>query len=281
MVDDSERWQLAGSAPEVYERELVPALFAVFAPLVVDAARLQPGDRVLDVACGTGVVARAAADVVGATGFVTGVDLNAGMLERARAGKPTPGHAEIEWREGDAVALPFDRHTFDAVVCQAGLQYVSDRQRAIDEMHRVLAPGGRVVVLVWRSITHSPAWVALADALGRQVSVEAAAVMHAPFVFGDATDELEQLLTTAGFDAVSIEAHSQTVRFASPAAFVQHQVSASPLAQHVAGVDDAARAALINDVVSATRLLVDEQGLAFPVSAHIATGRVSAATGRT
>lgn len=276
MADEPERWQLSGKAPEVYERELVPAIFEVFAPLVVAAAELLPGERVLDVACGTGVVARACAEVVGETGFVAGVDLNPGMLERARAGRPVAGHAAIEWRQEDAVALPFAQHAFDAVVCQAGLQYISDRHQATSEMRRVLAPGGRVVVLVWRSIVHSPGWSALADALGRHVSAEAAAIMHAPFVFGDSTDELRQLLTGAGFGPVSIEAHTRTVRFSSPAAFVKHQVSASPLALHVASVDDTARAALIDDVTSATHSLVDEHGLAFPVHAHIASARLSA-----
>jgi ubiquinone/menaquinone biosynthesis C-methylase UbiE len=96
-----EQWQLAGSAPEVYERYLVPALFGPWAPVLIDAAALRPGDRVLDLACGTGVVARQAKSQVGATGAVTGVDLNPGMLAIARSVEPS-----VDWHEGNAGALP-------------------------------------------------------------------------------------------------------------------------------------------------------------------------------
>ena len=192
-MSQSERWQLGGNAPEVYETELVPAIFAPWAPLVVAKAALRHGERVLDVACGTGVVARLAAEQVGAGGHAVGVDLNPGMLARARA-SPMPEGTAVEWREGDAGALPFGTASFDAVFCQLGLQYFPDRQQAAREMYRVLKPGGRLVVLVWRALAHSPGFAALAAALERHVSPAAAAVMRAPFVFGDTTDELRGLL---------------------------------------------------------------------------------------
>jgi ubiquinone/menaquinone biosynthesis C-methylase UbiE len=177
-MSQSERWHLGGSAPEVYEAELVPAIFAPWAPLLVAKAALGQGERVLDVACGTGVVTRLAAAQVGIAGHVVGLDLNPGMLARARASSVREG-ASVEWREGDAGALPFDAATFDAAFCQLGLQYFPDRQRAAREMHRVLKPGGRLVVLVWRGLAHSPGFQALAAALERHVSPEAAAVMRA------------------------------------------------------------------------------------------------------
>src|SRR5919109_4471287 len=125
-MSQSERWQLGGNAPEVYETELVPAIFGPWAPLLVAKAALHEGERVLDVACGTGVVARMAAPHVGTGGHVVGVDLNPGMLARARASSPPEG-AAVEWREGDAGALPFSAASFDAVFCQLGLQYFPDR----------------------------------------------------------------------------------------------------------------------------------------------------------
>jgi ubiquinone/menaquinone biosynthesis C-methylase UbiE len=131
-----EQWQLAGSAPDVYERYLVPAIFGVWAPVLIDAAALRPGDRVLDLACGTGVVARQAKPHVGPTGAVTGVDLNPGMLAIARSVEPS-----IDWQEGNAGALPFTDGSFDVVFCQLGMQYFPDRSAAIGEMHRV--PVGR------------------------------------------------------------------------------------------------------------------------------------------
>jgi ubiquinone/menaquinone biosynthesis C-methylase UbiE len=266
-MSQSERWHLGGNAPEVYERELVPAIFEPWASLLVAKAALREGERVLDVACGTGVVTRLAAAQVGTEGHVVGLDLNPGML--ARASSP-PESAGVEWREGDAGALPFDVTSFDALFCQLGFQYFSNRQQAAREMYRVLKPSGRLVVLVWRAIAHSPGFAAVAAALERHVSPAAAAVMRAPFVFGDTTEELRGLLVQAGFRTVRISADVRMVRFASPAALVRHQVAASPIAPHVAEVDDAARDALIREVTAAMQSYVNDDGLAFPIEGHIA-----------
>ena len=267
-MSQSERWQLSASAPEVYEAELVPAIFASWAPLLVAKAALREGERVLDVACGTGVVTRLAAAQVGPGGQVVGLDLNPEMLARARA-SAVPEGAAVEWREGDAGALPFSAATFDAVFCQLGLQYFPDRQQAAREMYRVLKPAGRLVVLVWRALAHSPGFQALAAALERHVSPAAGAVMRAPFVFGDTTDELRGLLVQAGFRAVRVGADVRMVRFASPAALVRHQVAGSPLAPHVAAANDTVRDALIQEVTAEMASYVNDEGLAFPIEGHI------------
>jgi ubiquinone/menaquinone biosynthesis C-methylase UbiE len=268
-MSQQERWQLGGNAPEVYERYLVPALFGPWAPVVMEQAALQPGERVLDVACGTGVVARLAASHVGAAGQVTGVDLNPGMLAVARTLAPPQG-ARVDWREGNAAALPFSPATFHVVFCQLGLQYFPDRPQALREMYRVLMPRGRLLLLVWRAIAHSPGFGALAEALERHVSPAAGAVMRAPFVFGDATEELRTLVTEAGFRTVRIRSDVRMVRFASPEALVQYQVAGSPLASHVAQVDDAAREALIREVTAAMQSYLNDEGVAFPIEGHIA-----------
>jgi ubiquinone/menaquinone biosynthesis C-methylase UbiE len=155
-MSEQERWQLRGKAPEVYERHLVPAIFGSWAPLLIEQAALRPGQRVLDVACGTGVVARLAAPEVGPTGQLVGLDLNRGMLEVARSlpppmGAPVDwreGDAGALWREGDAGALPFANAFFDIVFCQLGLQYFPDPRQAVREMHRVLKSSGHHVALV-------------------------------------------------------------------------------------------------------------------------------------
>ena len=268
-MSQTERWQLGGNAPEVYETQLVPAIFGPWAPLLVAQAALRPGERVLDVACGTGVSTRLLAPQVGPTGHVVGLDLNPGMLARARAAPPPEG-AAVDWREGDAGALPFEASTFDAVCCQLGFQYFPDRAQAAREMHRVLKPTGRLVTLVWRGLAHSPGFAALATALERNVSPTAAAVMRAPFVFGDSTDALRGLLTQAGFRTVSVGADVCMVRFASPQAFVRHQVAGSPLATHVAAVSDDVREMLIREVTAAMQAHVNDDGLAFPIEGHIA-----------
>jgi SAM-dependent methyltransferase len=199
---------------------------------------------------------------------VVGLDLNPGMLARARAASAPEG-AAVEWREGDAGALPFSAATFDAVFCQLGLQYFPDRQQAAREMYRVVKPGGRLVVLVWRALAHSPGFQALAAALERHVSPAAGAVMRGPFVFGDSTDELRGLLVQAGFRSVRVGAAVRMVRFASPAALVRHQVAGSPLAPHVAAVDDAVRDTLLQEVTAEMASYVNDEGLAFPIEGPI------------
>jgi ubiquinone/menaquinone biosynthesis C-methylase UbiE len=271
-MSQQERWQLGCNAPEVYERHMVPAIFGPWAPLLVAQAALHTGERVLDVACGTGVLTRLAATQVGITGNVVGLDLNPGMLAVART-LPLPQGAAIDWREGDAGALPFVAATFDVVFCQLGLQYFPDRRQAVREMYRVLSPNGRLVALVWRSIVHSPGFAALAAALDRHVSPTAGAVMRAPFVFGDRPEELRRLLTDAGFHDVMVRSDVRMVRFASPEALVQYQVAGSPLAGHVAQADDAVREALIRDVTAAMEDYLNDEGVAFPIEGHIAVGR--------
>jgi len=271
-MSQQERWQLGGSAPEVYERHMVPAIFGLWSPLLVAQAALHTGERVLDVACGTGAVTRLAATQVGITGHVVGLDLNPGMLTVARA-LPPPQGAVVDWRDGDAGALPFAVATFDVVFCQLGLQYFPDRRQAVREMYRVLGPNGRLVVLVWRALAHSPGFAALAAALDRHVSPTAADVMRAPFVFGDRLEELRTLLSDAGFRDVMIRSDVRMVRFASPETLVQYQVAGSPLAGHVAQADDAAREALIRDVTVAMQDYLNDEGVAFPIEGHIAVGK--------
>jgi ubiquinone/menaquinone biosynthesis C-methylase UbiE len=159
-----QQWQVAGNAALAYEAHLVPAIFAAWAPRLLGSATPATGERVLDVACGTGVVARLAAERVGPRGRVAGLDLNPGMLAVA-ASRPVTG-APTGWVQASAGRMPFPDHSFQVVCCQAGLQFFPDRPAALAEMARVLAPGGRLAALVWRSIDHSPGFAALAGPVG-------------------------------------------------------------------------------------------------------------------
>jgi ubiquinone/menaquinone biosynthesis C-methylase UbiE len=143
-MTEPEGWQVSGDAAEVYEKCFVPAIFGQWAPQMVDAARVASGDRVLDVGCGTGVLARTAADRVAADSQVTGLDRNAGMLAVARRLRP-----QIDWRQGDATALPFADASYDVVMSQFALMYFPDRTAALKEMVRVLRLGGRLAIAVW------------------------------------------------------------------------------------------------------------------------------------
>jgi SAM-dependent methyltransferase len=270
MVDQREQWRLAGTAADAYQAHLVPAIFGPWAPVVVGAARLRPGGRVLDVACGTGAVAREAARCLGVRGAVVGLDNNPAMLAVARSVPVSPG-PPVEWREADAMSMPFADASFDVVLCQLGLQYFPDRRAALREMYRVLVPGGRVVLLVWQSIEHSPGFAVLAEALERHVGTPAATIMRAPFVFGD-PEEVRAAVAGVGYQDVSVRGAIGTVRFQSAKHFVQYQVAGSPLAAPVSEATDDARDALTRDVNAAMQPYESDEGLAFPIAAHLATG---------
>jgi ubiquinone/menaquinone biosynthesis C-methylase UbiE len=170
----------ARSPAEVYDEMFVPALFQQWGPIVADAARIGPGESVLDVACGTGVLACAALDRVGSQGAVAGLDPNPDMLTVARR-KST----RIEWREGRAESLPFPDESFDAVVSQFGLMFFDDRPAALRDMMRVLRPNGRMAVAVCDALEHSPGYAALANLLQRLFGARIADAFRAPFVLGD------------------------------------------------------------------------------------------------
>ena len=269
------QWQVAGSAPEVYERELVPAVFGVWAPILVELAQPRPSERVLDVACGTGVVARIAATRVGPSGTVVGIDLNPGMLSVARSvvSPDSRSGGQLQWQEASADKLPFPDGSFNVVYCQLGLQFFADRPAALREMRRVLGTEGRLALMVWRGIHESPGFAVLADALQRHVGQAAAAIMRAPFGLSNA-DELETLVRAAGFQNVAIQQRSETVRFPSVERFVLSYVAGSPLAGPVSQADDAARAGLITDVRNALGKFTSNDELAFPIAAHLLSARV-------
>jgi SAM-dependent methyltransferase len=261
-----ERWQMTGSGPEAYERHLVPAIFAPWAAVLVDLARLQPGERALDAACGTGVVARAAAARVGATGGVTAVDLNPGMLEVARTVSGEAGRS-IAWREGKLEALPFADRAFDVVLCQQGLQFCPDKAAAVSELRRVLRDGGRLALSVWRDIRHFPYMLAITGALADHVGAEAGQRMSAPCSFGSA-DALRDVMKQGGFRDVQIRIDVLPIRVASLEAFLPAQFVATPLAADVAALDEPARVAFFDDIRRRLLPYMDDAGLAVPFEAH-------------
>jgi ubiquinone/menaquinone biosynthesis C-methylase UbiE len=269
------QWQVAGTAPEVYERELVPAVFGVWAPILVELAHPRLGERVVDVACGTGIVARIAAGRVGPTGAVVGVDLNPGMLGVARSTVSTDSWsgAPLQWQEASADKLPFPDKSFDIAYCQLGLQFFADRAAALREMHRVLFFEGRLVLMVWRGIRESPGFDALAKSLEQHVGPAAAAIMRAPFGLSNA-DELAALVRAAGFLDVAIQQRIGAVRFPSVERFVLSYVAGSPLAGPVSQANDAARGALITDVRNALEKYMSNTELAFPIAAHLLSAKV-------
>ncbi len=254
-------------AAVAYEETLVPALFHRWAEVVADHAGLTPGQRVLDVACGTGILARAAASRVGSTGTVVGLDVNPGMLEVARQQAPW-----IHWEEGRAESLPFAPASFDAVLSQFGLMFFQDRQRALADMRRVLAPGGSLAVAVLGSLDEIPAYAFLASVVHSLMGHDVADLLRAPFALGD-PPMLEHLFTEAGIASPVVHTHSGTAEFPSVRDMVLADVrSWFPLAGvHLkeAIVDD-----LVTDAEMALERYVEPEGrVQFDVTVHVVTAR--------
>ena len=251
-----------------YERLHVNALFRQWADPVLAAAGVTTGNSVLDVACGTGVVARAAHTRVGAGGSVTGLDLGRGMLAVAESIEP-----EVSWVEGDAGQLPFDGDSFDAVVSQFGLMFFPDPVLAIREMLRCVRPGGAVAVAVWDALERSEAYPISVDLLHRRAGAGAADALRAPFVMGD-IGELRGLFEEAGATAISSSTQHGTATFPSVRSMVEADLRGWLPVMGVV-LDEALIQSLLSEADEALSEYVASDGtMVFDAPAHIVVAQV-------
>ena len=260
---DTEVWQVSTEAAEVYEASFVPAIFAAWAPRIAAAAEIGPGDKVLDVACGTGIAARTALALTEPGGSVTGLDIHEGLL--AVAGRVAP---QVTWQPGDAGALPFMDRSFTAVISQFGMMFFPDRVQALREMWRVLSPGGRLAVAVLAGLDEAPSYQTLVGITTEQVGAAEAAVFAAPFVMGDPT-ALEQAAAEASIANAAIALHRGEVRFPSVLEFIRVEVKGSPLAE---SLDQAAMDRLSQTCETALAGYVQPSGeIVMPIAADFLT----------
>jgi SAM-dependent methyltransferase len=225
-TENPESFQIPIEAAEAYEADFVPAFFAQWAPILCDAARVSVGQRVLDVACGTGIVARTAADLVAPT-VPVGVDLNEAMLSVARRVRP-----DLDWRQGDVADLPLPDGTFDVVLCQMALMFFPDRAGALSEMARVAAPGGTVAVAVPAGIDVQRAYGPFVDMAVGHAGPAARSLLSTYFACGDPAD-LAGWFDGAGLRVTSTTTHGGTARFPSVDALVATEVESTPLGERI------------------------------------------------
>ena len=251
----------AKQAAENYQRYLVPAIAAPVAARLVDAADPRPGERVLDVACGTGVVARLAAERVGEEGAVVGLDPSPGMIAVARE-TAEAGPAPVTWREAPAEAIPLEDESVDVVLCGMGLQFFQDRRAGLREMRRVLVPGGRLLANVPGPTP--PPLEAMAGALARHVGPESAGFVEAVFSLHD-EDEIRELAADAGFERVNVRVSEASLDLPAPREFLRQYARSTPLMPQMSALDDGEQEALESDFEEACEPFVRDGRLRGPV----------------
>ena len=264
MTSSVETFQLSVEAAEVYESSFVPALFAEWAPHLVEAAGIVPGQAVLDVACGTGIVARTAADRMGGRGRVAGLDVHEGMLTVAGRLRP-----DIEWRQGDAADLPFETGSFDAVLCQSGLMFFPDRAGALREMARVAIPDGTVAVQVWDRLEAQAGYGAMYEAFAEHLGPEATRLESSYWSLGD-LDLMGSLFEAAGLRLTGARTHVGIVHFGSASEAVTTEMEATPLAQRIDR--DTYRRLLEAGSEAMRPFEVDGGRVELPIQGHLITG---------
>lgn len=260
-------WQLAGNGPDIYEKIVVPAFSGAWARDLVARAGLKPGERILDAACGTGIVARHAVNVVGNAGYVCGLDLNEAMIEK---GRQIGSETGIDWRLGDMADLPFEDGSFDGVLCQQGIQYFGDRNRALREIVRVLVPGGRFVFSVWRPIRYSPFYAVLQEILGRYVNPEAAQILGSAYKLGD-PEKLKALMAGAGFERHHLKLVIRQMTVASLETFFINGMAASPFAGDIKALNQSVQHEMLANITSSMKDYTDDDGLSAPMESYVVT----------
>ncbi len=261
-MSDTDRGQVSASAAEVYDMFFVPALFAQWTDVVLDAASVRAGHHVLDIGCGTGVLARAAHARVGADGHVAGIDPNDGMLAVARRAEP-----DVDWHTGVAERLPFADWSFDGTVSQFALMFLTDPKVALREIGRVTRPDGRAAVAVWDKLDNNAGYPRLATLIEELFGSDAADAVRAPFRFGDA--EALADIAANGLREPTVTRHRGVARFESLEAWLHTEIRGWTLAD---AIDDHGFAELLDAAHKHLADLAESNGVTFDVSALVVSG---------
>lgn len=261
----TETFDLSVEQARAYEDLFVPALFTQWVPTLLDLAGVRPGQHVLDVACGTGVVARRATELVGPVGRVSGIDLNPAMIEVAREQT-----SAVDWRVGDAGDLPYEDGSFDAVVCQSALFFFPHPLRALTEMARVLRTGGTLALQTYAGLDEQPAYGPFVDVVVRHAGDDARTLLGTYWSMGDVAG-LRALLATAGLDPTLEDSVLGQVRFPSIEAFVDTEIRATPLA---ARIDGSTSLAVVGETRTVLRMYERQGGaVALPIRSRFVAAR--------
>lgn len=260
---------------ETYENYMVPVLFAPWAARLIQSASIQPDDRILDVGCGTGIVARLISSNVNFRGTITGIDLSSNMLAVARA-MSDQNKQSIAWHEGRVESMPFQNGSFDLVVCQEALQFFADRKLALAEIHRVLSREGRFVFSVWQGLDRHPFYEKLHDVIHKRFGMSGVETI---FELGDC-NAVHSLLTATGFRDVEVQQVSMTARFPDPEGFLAGEIDVDtaciPSMQHLSADERQRLTADIRyEMAAALREVTEDRYVVMPFHANIFQAKAS------
>jgi ubiquinone/menaquinone biosynthesis C-methylase UbiE len=266
------RWQMNTDGPETYEKYMVPIWMADWSDDLITAGGVGPGKRVLDVACGTGIVARKVARLVGPGGCIAGLDANEGMLRVARRCAENEQVTGIEWYKSDVTKMPFPDGAFDIVLCQQGLQFFPDKAAALREMARVLAPGGRLALGVWGRPEKSPHVPVICDVFTRYFGEESTTMFHVACSLSDQR-VLHDLVRDVGFSGIHIQAGIKIARHPSLTEFIPAYFSIFPVAAQIAAMPEEDRNEMFCCIMTALSAYMENDGLAVPTENYILTAK--------
>lgn len=266
-----ESFQLAGNATAVYEDQKVPAIFGPLAEATLDVVSLEPNDVILDVACGTGIVARSIRKRLGPSPRIVGVDLNEGMIATA-SNLADEVSQSCEWHVADVTRLPFELGAFSVAFCQQGIQFFPDEVAALRELKRVLRPGGRIVLSVWSG--PSVFFKALAEALSQHVNDGIGKRSLSPFTYGRA-DELVETISNLGFIEVSIREIAVNRTLNDPESAIPKEILGNPIGPAVAERGEAVMRAVVTDTIANLTAYRRGSDLVIPQHTHLIQAKVA------
>jgi SAM-dependent methyltransferase len=250
-----------------YEALFVPAIFSPWTRHLVKGAGVDEGSHVLDIACGSGVLARQALSKTGGSGRVVGIDPAPGMIAAARELEPN-----IEWVLGSAEELEFDDSGFDSIVSQFGMMFFKDRDAAASEMFRVMKPGGRLAVAVWNSLENNPAYGDIIAVLDEEVSIAAGDALRLPYSLGD-SEEVTGVFDHAGFTDLSVESKTEQATFPSSRTMVEAELRGWLPLFDIHLSEEKIANVLIKSDSKLSKYATQTGEAVFPTSAHITTAR--------
>jgi len=256
------------SVHQIYEELLVPRMFTPLAYLLLDHAQINEGDSVIDIACGPGTVANAAAKRTGNKGRVMGLDISPAMLDVAKSKPHLEGNAKIEYGESPAYPLQADDDAFDVAVCQQGLQFFPDRIEALKEMLRVTKQDGRIAAAVWGPIEDCELFFQLYSAMAETIPSEIAEMLKAPFYLHN-REEIARLACEAGFKNANVKTVSFPLVFEQGMKQASRVLEAAPFFPQIKELPQAAQDALNQSIQSRLQPFLKSDEIHVQMVSHI------------